>query len=548
MVFAAPILMLQAALIAATSSSAPSRSEVSRGERYLPIRDRWRIGYTGTIWDPYDQNPLKGDYPIIGDDVFLVLTLVSDSVLEGRALPTPQGASRATPGSDGDFFGGDQQLFFTQNLIASVELFQGSTAFRPKDWSIRATPVVNLNELVVQENGIVNIDVRRRTTRFDHQIALQEAFAEARILDLDKSFDFISVRAGIQGFTSDFRGFIFSDNEPGLRLFGNIDNNRWQWNLAYFYLLEKDTNSGLNTYDFRHQHVMVANVYRQDFIIPGYTAQLSFTGTLDEAGSHDPGGQHYDTNGFLVRPALIGRQQPHDLRFFYLGWTGDGHIGRFNVTHAFYEALGTDDFNPIANQRVSINAQMAALELSYDMDWLRPRFDLFYGSGDSNPRDGNGNGFDSIFDNVNFAGAGGSFFTRQGLRLAETGLAIKNRFSLLADLRSSKDEGQSSFVNPGSFLVGPGLDLELTPKLRAFLNVNIMWFARTEPLTLILQQSGIRHYFGEDYSIRLQYRPFLSNNVIASAGLALFRPGGGFIDVQIGALLFSSFVSLTLTY
>src|SRR5215470_8488795 len=66
-------------------------------------------------------------------------------------------------------------------------------------------------------------------------------------------FDTTSVRAGIQPFVSDFRGFIFSDVNLGARLFGNFANNRYQFNAAYFNMLEKDTNSELNTPHFRDQ-------------------------------------------------------------------------------------------------------------------------------------------------------------------------------------------------------------------------------------------------------------------------------------------------------
>ena len=530
-----------------TRPSEPDLAELERSD-FLPIKDRWRIGYTGRWWDPYNQNVLKGDYPIFGQRTFFVFSGVSDTLFEARNLPTPQGVSRAFPGSNGEFFGRDRQLLFNQNFITSFDIFRGSTAFRPKDWEVRFTPVFNVNFLDVQENGIVNIDVRKGTTRTDHQIALQEAFVEARLVDLSRHFDFVSVRAGIQGFTSDFRGFIFSDNEPSVKFFGNFDNNRYQWNVAYFNMLEKDTNSGLNTFRRRHQQVLIANLYRQDFIWLGYTAQLSFHYNLDQAGSGDTGGQHYDTNGFLVRPAVIGDVRSHDLHAYYLGWTGDGHIGRLNLTHAFYQVFGRDNFNQISARPVDINAQMAAAEFSYDIDWLRPKFSVFFGSGDPNPRDGTGRGFDSIIDNVNFAGSGFSFFNRQAIRLTETGVNIVNRFSLLADLRSAKDEAQANFVNPGLFLIGPGLDIEVTPKLKALLNVNFLWFVYTEPLTLILQQPGIRHYIGEDYSLGFIYRPFLNNNVITSVGVAVFRPGSGFKDIQVDETLYSTFLSATLTF
>ncbi|TMK43928.1 MAG: hypothetical protein E6G55_11880, partial [Actinobacteria bacterium] len=48
-----------------TRPSEPELAELERSD-FLPIKDRWRIGYTGRWWDPYNQNVLKGDYPIFG--------------------------------------------------------------------------------------------------------------------------------------------------------------------------------------------------------------------------------------------------------------------------------------------------------------------------------------------------------------------------------------------------------------------------------------------------------------------------------------------------
>jgi len=82
------------------------------------------------------------------------------------------------------------------------------------DWRIKVTPEININYLAVQENGIVNQDVTAGTTRLDAHLGLQEAFFEAKIKDLSHSYDFVSTRLGIQTFNSDFRGFIFFDQEP----------------------------------------------------------------------------------------------------------------------------------------------------------------------------------------------------------------------------------------------------------------------------------------------------------------------------------------------
>jgi hypothetical protein len=533
-----------------TGKTKPTEEELAEHERsnFIPLRDRWRIGYTGRWYDPYNQNVLKADYPIFGQNTFLSVTAISDSLFEARKLPIPQGASREVPGSAGEFFGRGRQLFFNQNFVTSFELFKGSTAFRPRDWAFRVTPVFNYNYLEVRERGAVNIDVRNGTTRHDHQIAFQELFVEKKLTDVSRYFDFASVRAGIQGFTSDFRGFIFSDNEPGVRFFGNFDNNKYQWNIAYFNLLEKDTNSALNTFERRHRQVVVANVYKQDFIWLGYTAQFSFHHDRDEAGTQDDGGQRYDTNGFLVRPSRIGSVIPHNIYSYYLGWTGDGHVGRLNITHAVYHVFGEDTLNPIVGKPVTINAQMAAAELSYDIDWLRPKVSVFYGSGDGTARDGKAKGFDSILDNVNFAGSGFSYYNRQGIPLTQTGVFVVNRLSLLNDLRSSKIQGQPQFVNPGTFLLNAGLDAEVTPKLKALINANYIWFVKTEALQTVLHQPGIRHAAGGDYSAGFIYRPYLNNNVILSGGLAYFVPGSGFKDIQVDEKLYSAFFSATLTF
>ena len=96
---------------------------------------------------------------------------------------------------------------------------------------------------------------------------------------------------------------------------------------------EKDTYSDLNKFDARDQQIFIANVYRQDFFAKGYTAQLSFHANFDGAS------RHFDKNDFITRPAPIGAVRDHYVQAYYLGWTGDGHIGRLNLTHAFYQPI-----------------------------------------------------------------------------------------------------------------------------------------------------------------------------------------------------------------
>jgi len=546
----------------------PRRPLLSVPESYAPpiesaeadfqeFTDRWRVvlppyelTVPGSRWDPYNQNRWKGDLPIHGQDLFLNLSAVADTLAEPRQLPTPSGASANRPGSL-QFFGRNGQLLLTETVGFSADLFKGETAFRPVDWRIKASVVADVNYLRVAENGVVNPDVRQGTSRTDGFVALQELFGEVKLADLSPSFDFVSVRAGIQPFNSDFRGFIFTDTNLGVRLFGSYESNRDQFNLAGFDQLEKDTNSGLNTLDARHQQVAVASVYRQDFLVPGYTAQASVHYLHDEATLH------YDTNGFLVRPDPVGSFTPHTVQAVYLGWTGLGHFGRVNVDHAFYYVTGTDSLNPIAgpdpsggnHDQVDIRAGMAALELSVDRDWWRPRLAYLYASGDGNPTGRTAHGFDSILDNPAFAGGGFSFWNRFGIRLPDTGVALVNRGSLLPDLRSSKDEGQPNFVNPGLHLLSAGVDLDLTPRLRVEVNGNYLRFDQTEVLELLLFQAPIRREIGWDLSLGARFRPFLNNNVVLLAGVATLLPGAGFKDIYGDrGPLYAAFANVVLSF
>jgi hypothetical protein len=524
----------------------PDYRRYSQKGEYIYAKHRW--------YDPFNRNCFKGDEPIwperLGQQVFLNITASSETFFDGRRVPSPSNVSSERPGSSG-FFGRGEQGFFDQTLRFAFDLFHGDAAFKPVDWRIRITPELSLNNLRVRELGIVGPDVRSGTNRFDTHVGFQEAFVEVKIHDLGPNYDFISARAGIQQFNADFRGFLFVDEQPALRVFGNLHSDRIEYNLAYFHFLEKNTNSGLNTFDRRHQQVLLGNVYLQDFFFPGYTAEFVVAWNKDDPSLH------YDDNGFLIRPAPIGNvinQNPgtgpilHGIRVGYFGWLGSGHIHRLNLTHAFYQAIGEDTFNPIAGRRVTINAQMAAAEISYDKDWIRYRVSTFYTSGDSNPRDGRARGFDSIVDLPNFAGGLFSFWNREGIRLLGSGILLTTPGSLIPSLRSSKEEGQANFVNPGIFLANAGADFDITPKLRGFANFNFLRFARTEPLEFLLFQSPIHRTIGEDFGIGVEYRPPLSENIVLTCGASALQPGQGFKDIYTSRTLFSLFGSVKFTF
>lgn len=540
-------------------------SEEQTSSHFVPVEDRWRLGFPewdrydkghpavddypyvrGNIWDPFNQNVLKGDYPLIGQNTFLNVTAISDIIIEPRQVPTATTPfeSTARPNSE-DFFGRPNQFFYVHNLSVSFDLNHGDAAFKPTDWRARITPVFNFNYLDVEELGVTSPDVRKGTTRARTFTALQEWFIEKKIADLSPDYDFISMRAGSQPFVSDFRGFIFADTNRGLRLFGTRLSNRDQFNLVYFDQQEKDTNSFLNTLSSRQQRLLMANYYRQDFLIPGYISQWSVQ------YNHDDPSFKFDKNGFLVRPDPVGTFQEHQLDVCYLGWAGDGHIGRYNISHQFYWALGYDTQNPLANRGTQINGQMAAIELSYDRDWARLKGSFFYSSGDNNINDRQARGFDTILDNPNFAGGQFSYWQRQQIKLF--GVNLVQRESLVPNLRSSKFQGQSNFVNPGLFLINGGVDVEVTPKLRWINNANYLWFDKTNVLEQFVFQENIHRDIGLDLSTGFEYRPLLNNNIIVVAGVSSLLPGSGFRDLfntlnnQVTPL-FAGFMNLVLTY
>ena len=247
--------------------------------------------------DPYNLNPLKGDVPVIGDDIFFVLTARSETSFEYRSVPTPGGISTERPDTE-PFFAEGEQWTVLPTAFVTLELFKGDTAFKPRDWAVRVTPVFNLNYNSSRERNVFNIDPEEGNTRRRQDFALEEAFAEVKLFDVSENYDFVSVRGGIQPFSSDFRGFLFFDTNLGVRAFGNWGNNKNQWNVAYFDQLEKETNSELNLLERRNQQVFIANWYRQDFL----TARLHHLAELPR--------QHRQGRGVLLRRERIPRAPP----------------------------------------------------------------------------------------------------------------------------------------------------------------------------------------------------------------------------------------------
>lgn len=513
--------------------SAPTRADPRVS---LPVPDRWRImeslGQQDRWWDPYNINTIKGDKPFTqlaawGPDWFLNLGAISDTLVEWRAVPTPVGAQLARQGAN-NVFAGTNQRVTAQTVILSASLVKGNTTFKPPDYEFKFVGAFNANHAKVTALRALRVDPQRGSTRSDGHFGVQEAFVDVHLRNVSDQYDFDSMRVGVQPVISDFRGFIFNDTPLALRLFGTRDNNRWQYNLAAFRRFEKDTNSGLNDVftRMRADYTLMANAYRQDWPVLGHTTQATMLHNINREGSQGP---YYDRNGFITRPAVVGDGRRRNYDVTYLGLNGDGHFGRWNLTSSAYLALGSSSHDPIAQRRQSIRAGFGAAELSRDFDWIRVRGTALLASGDKDPFDDRATGFDAIFENPQIAGADTSYWIRQSVPLVGGGgLGLSGRNGVLAALRTSKEQGQSNFSNPGLRLLGVGADVDLAPEWRLIGNLNWLSFADTSSLQVLRNQAAISRDIGLDMSLALQYRPYMSQNVIFNFSMAWLQPGDGY--------------------
>ena len=498
--------------------------------------DRWRVidklGFNANIVNPYGtNNVLKGDRPlldrpILGGNWFLAGTATSNTLVESRRVP-----NAANPNSP--FPDPRQQLFESQTASIDAVLYRGDTIFQPPDIQLRFTPIFNYS--TTRTSG-----AKLSTNTF----GAQALFFETHLRDVSANYDFDSVRVGIQALNSDFRGFVLADQPLGIRFFGTRGNNVYQYNVGWFRPLPKNAarqnqfGAGLPAND-----ILLANLYVQDLFRPGFNSELLFV---------------YDRNhtrGTQIAPA----PQPagaaatfingnHDYDVAYLGYSVDGHLGRYNLTGSLYEILGVEQQSVFKTQGNRVEAHFAAVELSRDFDWIRLRASGLYASGDSNPFDKTEHGFDAISQSALFAGADSSFFIHQQLPLVPGQLNLKVRDSVFPALRSTAAPGQSNYNNPGLRLIGLGADLDLAPTLRLSVDANHLWFDQTATLSAIMGRPIAGGDIGTDLSFDMFYRPLDSQNIILRLTAARLLASSATRQLTGGDAPFSAFLNLILTY
>jgi hypothetical protein len=517
----------------------------------IAVPDRWRLLETLKLlperwYDPYAQNQWKGDKPVIGTDGFVNLLFISDTIYEPRRLPTPVGPQSTSGSGSVDIFGAGEQWIANHNLLFSFVYLKGDTTFKPPDFEFHITPVYSLNYVQSKEERLLQIDPRGGDGRGDQHLGLQELFVDFHLRNVSDRYDFDSVRFGIQPFSSDFRGFLFQDNQLMARLFGTRANNRVQYNVAWIRRLEKDTNSGLNDAGVapRDDDLYLVNAYLQDFPVLGHTSQALVAHNRNRETD-----LFFDNNGFLARPLSFGNERPRKYDVTYLGYNGDGHFGRLNLTSSFYWVFGEESSGPFRDAPGDVAAAFAAAEASMDFDWTRVRASLLWASGEDDPFDDEANGFDAVFENPIFAGADTSFWIRQPVPLVGGGVvALSARNGVLNSLRHSKEHGQSNFANPGIRLAGLGADFDLTPELRLSVNGNHLWFDDTAVLEAARNQGAIDEAIGWDLSAALIWRPFMQQNIVVRLSAATLRPADGFKQLFPGDTPYSILTNVVLTY
>jgi hypothetical protein len=139
--FVLPTVQLDPPLGFSGPSSVLPRS--GNSPEFETVEDRWRIGFPfwdrygqgfpggldypyrlGELTNPYTQNVLKGDYPIIGQHTFLNITASTTSLIEAREIPTPTTPFESTlREGQVDFFGRNNQFVYNQLFLFSADLF-----------------------------------------------------------------------------------------------------------------------------------------------------------------------------------------------------------------------------------------------------------------------------------------------------------------------------------------------------------------------------------------------------------------------------------------
>ena len=193
-----------------TGPSGVLPTEAQQSSHFVPVEDRWRIGYpdrdrygkghpilddypylSGRWFDPYNQNVFKGDYPIIGQHTFLEVTAQANLDFEGRQIPPRPRRLRAPSGLVRETFLATRTASSRSTIFLSRSTCFMAPAFKPVDWRIKLVPTLGVSNFSFSELAQTSPNVLQGTTRTREVWALKKAFAEYKLADFGPDYDFV---------------------------------------------------------------------------------------------------------------------------------------------------------------------------------------------------------------------------------------------------------------------------------------------------------------------------------------------------------------------
>jgi hypothetical protein len=493
---------------------------------------RWRMydlhghpEYTFHIYDPYHQNILKADYPLRGDwfleiNAFNNLTYKSRRNLDFSSV-FPDLITAGTL----KFVGHNQ--FLNENILFGTQLQHNDDTFVPSNFKFRVNGVTDYKRDINAFNNGSNTS----SHLFDAFVDVQLRDFGPRV-DAHSNFDLLFLRAGLQGFKSEFQGLIFNDVGLGGRVFGELKKNRLRYDFAYFKLFQKNPVSGFIDFSVPSSHQVAIARFSWDDLLPGWNSEWTF---------------HYNRDHRSVPGSSGGPALRPNLDTYYGGASFNGHVGRFTFNPAVFAVFGhADAVQTGAVVRHSVAAWAALLDWQFKLDYWNFRLGYLYASGDSNPSDKHDTGFDAISDAVQLFGGPISYWVGENIKFGKGDFVRAN--SLFPSFRGINDP--ANHINPGLHAVNAGVDMTLSPRFDFSANLNVLAFAATGSYT---NRVVIAHKLaGVEENAFLRWKPFLreaNQNVIVDVGFSVLQPLQGLQDAfRSDRTVFSTFLAFRLVY
>jgi AMIN domain len=474
------------------------------------VDTRWRTydldgvpQYGYHLWDTYNQNVIKGDFPLTDKwftetDVFQNFTYKARRNLDfTKVLPENKFIS--------------YNNFEDESNIFGTEIRHNDDRFFPANFRFHIDGAVDWKN-----------DINAFNAGSEGHAQVFDAFSDVQLHNFGSvNFNQMFLRGGLQNFKSDFHGLVFNDVGLGGRIFGNSLSNRLRYDFVFLKLFQKDAVSGLIDFEKASQHtVMISRFTWEDFLVKGWNSEWSVH------WNHDPRKIDGSNSNLL------------NLDTYYVGTTLNGNLGRFIFNPAIYGVFGTAD-HLIDGEKVQhdVRAWTTVLDLEYPIDFWKLRVGYVYESGDNgNSTSKTDTGFDAISDAVTLFGGPISYWVGEDIKYGKGDFTRANSFD--PSLRGTNN--QANYINPGLQLVNTGFDATVTPRVALSFNLNWLYFndigtyATNNIVGGVATTTTIDHHnAGIEENIFIRWKPFLrqiNDFVIIDTGFSVLQPLAGIKD------------------